>query len=119
MSLFSKLHERATGMRSVRGIREPMRAMIEEGATGNSRPTIDASHEYELLLTLRATYWANTAQIGTARKVAEGALASLLYHDVLDYLQRVEHAISDGNAEDAIHWCGAIRACCAPTVGDK
>jgi hypothetical protein len=78
--------------------------------TGNVRPhTLDANEEYELTCKVRATFWANRAQRDDGRRYAERALAGILYRDVIELLSGIEHAISDGDARDALQLCGELR----------
>jgi hypothetical protein len=108
--IFARLEERATGMRMPISMRKPATVEVESKKTGNVRPyTLDANEEYELTCTVRATFWANQAQHGQERRYAERALATLLYRDVLEVLARIEHAVSDGDANDALRWCGELR----------
>ena len=106
MSIFDKLQERATGMRTPR--REPFSVTMQECAISH-RPVIDANTEYELQATVRITYWANDAQRTHARRIAEKSLAAFLYGDFLALVSQCEHAISDGDDAAAISACSAMR----------
>ena len=97
-------------MRMPVSMRRPVTIEVDSQKTGNTKPyTLDANEEYELTCKVRATFWANQAQRHQARRYAEHALASLLYQDVLEVVARIEHAISDGDANDALRWCGELR----------
>jgi hypothetical protein len=110
VSIFQKLEERATGLRMASSMRQPVAVQLECEKTGNYRPhTLDANEEYELTCKVRATFWANRAQRDDGRRYAERALAEILYRDVIEALARIEHAISDGEALDALRLCSQLR----------
>lgn len=112
MSVFDNLEDRLTGMKRLNDFGSPVVALaIEERRTGKIRDyTLDANTEHELSAKLSVRFWANSAQINEARKVAERSLAHLLYADVLAKLQMIEHAISDGDQNAAFDWCGKLRS---------
>lgn len=110
LNILERLEERATGLRMASSMRQPVAMTIECEKTGNVRPhTLDANEEYELTCKVRATFWANRAQRQDGRRYAERALASILYRDVIEVLSSIEHAISDGDAREALRWCGELR----------
>lgn len=112
MSVFDRLIEKATGMRKSENMwGQPVEMKIRRRETGEIRPyTLDANKEHELSATLAVRFWANSAQLESARKVAERALANLLYHDVLGKLSEIEHAVMDSDGRRAFQVCGELRA---------
>jgi hypothetical protein len=111
VNIFERLEERATGLRMASSMRQPVAVATECEKTGNVRPhTLDANEEYELTCKVRATFWANRVQRDDGRRYAERALAAILYRDVIEALASIEHAISDGDARDALRLCGELRS---------
>lgn len=114
-NIFERLEERATGMRMPRSMRRPVTIEVDSEKTGEVRHyMLDANEEYELTCKVRVTFWANSAQRFQERRFAERALSSFLYRDVLEVLGRIEHAVSDGDANDALRLCGELREAIAP-----
>ena len=84
-------------------MRKPGIFELKEALTGETRPyTSDRNEEYELLLRVGCTYWANAAQKVDARKNAESLIARLLYEDVLRAISGIRHAIHDGDQSAAL-----------------
>lgn len=99
-SLLSRLEDRATHM-SGRCWPRPLTVDVATAPTGNIGHHIDRSHEHELCLRLRVTYWANKAQEFDARQEATKALLHLLYADALGELAMLRRAISSGDQNEA------------------
>lgn len=112
MSVFEKLEERATGMcRPDEFERKPVSIEFECVETGDTRPsTYTRQFEHELRLRLFARFWCNKAQFVDERQHAERVLANLLYRDVLEALDGIAHAVSDGDRRAALNRCAELRS---------
>jgi hypothetical protein len=112
MSILNRLVERATKVRRMSQWREPLEVSVAtaaKGAVALPGRSYQWTEEYELQATIATRFWCNRAQYSSARRTAERALVHMLYQDVLINLSRLELAISNGDREEAIHWCGEIR----------
>ena len=109
--LFDRLEERTTGAQRPDDLwGAPLCAKMDSRETGEIRPyTVDRCTEHELTLRIAVKFWANRAQYCNARNVAERALATLLYHDVLGKLSQIEHAVMDSDGHRAFAACGELR----------
>lgn len=109
MNVLDKLRERAMGVYRTSDWIRPIKVEQAERLTGETRPgTLDKNEQYELDLTIRVQYWANTVQRAQCRKIAERHLANMLYRDVIAGLHQVESAIAEGEQLIALKLCSAL-----------
>ena len=111
MNIWDSLMERTTGMRISPTLRDKvsLRELCEP--TGGIRPhQTDSNEEYLLRLAVEVTFWANKAQYGSARKIAEKHLAHVLYGGALAKIATLRSAISDGDRDAAMAACEDLEA---------
>ena len=110
MKILENLQAKETGNRRLDEFREPV-LVVDYVKTGQIRhDTTDSNSEWHLTATLCVTFWANNAQLSTAKKLAEKVLVARLYQDVLAELPELRLAISNGDRRAALRVCDRIDA---------
>jgi hypothetical protein len=82
--------------------------------TGEIRPhEVSENEEYHLIATIVVPFWANRAQLNTAKRIAAQVVQQELYRDVLQELPRLRLAISNGDRTGAYVQCDRIKQVCS------
>ena len=96
----------------------PMEVNLTSNATGETRPNIDRSDEFELRLHIVVPFWANKAQFHNARNAAMKVLATTLYEDALREVSRLRLCIHSGDALGALDCADRIEGLSLATHQD-
>lgn len=113
MSIFDQARSRDTGLQRVDTIL-PVEVALTSEATGLTRPFVDRHSEWVVVLTLKQTYWANTAQRPHAEKAAIRCLAATLYEDVLREIPQLRLCIQSGDKNGALRAVDRIQQATNP-----
>lgn len=86
---------------------------VEE--TASTRPT-EFSHQdqFRLVLNIETMFWANKAQFESHMQSARKLLYAELYKDIRSSLDRLTHAVFNGDREDALNIISQLRKAVEP-----
>lgn len=111
MSILDKLTMKRTHNRRVDSFYQPT-LILDCEKTGEIIPyRLDANEEWCLSGTIQIKFWANSAQLSSARSYAEKALLSRLYNDIHQILPELRLAISNGDKHLSFSLCDEIADC--------
>ena len=102
MSIWRHMTVNSTGEYRIDQFR-PVSCRLDMESSGEIRPgSMDKNERWVMQATVRVDFWANRAQLQTARSIALRAIAAKMYHDELGQLHQLRVAIMDGNADAAM-----------------
>jgi len=67
-------------------------------------------NRYSLTLSVEAQFWANNAQLGTAKRHAERLVLNKLYSGMLNKIDQISHAVYQDDKETAMLILNEIRS---------